>query len=166
MELDQTIQNELIQLNINPQSLSENEKKYIKQIFEAYMEFEATQKGLVERIAQNKLNKSVISNKVDCSRQALYKNPTLMIYINHCIEKANKLAAPLATDVVSKEKFNQLKKENEQILLNVVDNALKDAEILRLVKEVKEKNNRIDNLLARIEDLNKEVSYLKKKTYS
>ncbi len=61
-----------------------------------------------------------------------------------------------ASEKVSKEKYSQLKIENEQILFNVIDSALKDAELERLNKELKEKDQRIKTLVERIEQLNQE----------
>jgi len=166
MELKQKLKNKLIQLDINPDSLSDNEIKILTQIDDAYEEFENTNKDLTSKLAKNKFTKSSVSEKVDCSRQTLYKNPTLVAFLDHCLEKADKISSLLPQDVVSKDKYAQLKKENELILFNVVDNATKDSEIERLSKELKEKNERIDNLVARVEKLNNEIVDLKRKSYN
>lgn len=156
MELDNNIKNELIQLSITPESLSDNEKKIISQIHDVFVKFKNTQEQLQNSLSKNKFNKSIVASKVDCSRQTLYKNPTVVSYLEYLLSKAEKIAITPASEKVSKEKYSQLKKENEQILFNVIDSALKDAELERLNKELKEKNQRIATLVERIEQLNHE----------
>lgn len=156
MDLDNNIKNELIQLAINPEALSDNEKKLIAQIHDVFTTFKSTQEQLLARLSKNKFNKSIVASKVDCSRQTLYKNPTVVTYLEFILTKAEKIATTSTSEVVSKEKYNQLKKENEQLLFNVVDSALKDAELERMTKELKEKDQRISILVERIEQLNQE----------
>ena len=164
--MDLELIKELNQIGINAQSLSKNEEKYLSQIYLAFKEFMELNNQLNEQIKNNKFNKSIIINKIDCSRQTLYNNPTLMAYLNYCINRANNILNKISNDCVSKEKYNQLKYENEQILLNIVEDNLKDDEIERLSREVKEKDARISNLVLIIEELNKEITSLKKNKYN
>ena len=164
--MDLELIKELNQIGINVKSLSKNEEKYLSQIYQAFQEFLTLNNELHDQLKKNKFNKSVITNKIDCSRQTLYNNPSLVTYLNYCIDRAENISLKIPSHCVSKERNNQLKNENEQILLNIVEDNLKDDEIERLSREVKEKDARISNLVIRIEELNKEIISLKKNKYN
>ena len=164
--MEQSLIKRLADLNIQVDSLSKREIDALTQINNLFDEFERTDSELKTRLAQNKFTKTLISKKINYSRQTLYKNPTILRFVEYCVEKAEKISNYLPQNAVDKEKYQQLKEENELILLNVVDNALKDNEIERLSLENKEKDNRINELTLKIETLNKEISSLKRKTYN
>lgn len=164
--MEQSLIKRLAELNIQVDSLSKREIDALTQINNLFDEFERTDSELKTKLAQNKFTKTLISKKINYSRQTLYKNPTILRFVDYCVEKAEKISNLLPQNAVSKEKYQQLKEENELILFNVVDNALKDNEIERLSLENKEKDNRIIELTLKIETLNKEISSLKRKTYN
>lgn len=163
MELSLELLNNLIQLGINPTSLSENEKKFLSQIHIAFEEFKIKNASILRDLSRNRLSIISVSEQVGCSRQILYRNPTLLIYLNWCIKEADFIYSKSdSANLVSKEKYNRLKNENSNLLTNIVDHALKDVEIVRLVNENKELRKRVQNLISKYEVTNKELSELKR----
>ena len=151
MDISNELMRKLNKLGINPESLSDNEIRYLTQINNVYEEFKKKNDELVDQINRNKFNKMVVSKRVDCSRQTLYKNPTLTLFLNYCLSESEKVSNVMPNDCVSREKYQLLKEENANLLINIVKDAQKDAEIERLTKELNEKERRIQNLLHQME---------------
>jgi hypothetical protein len=164
VELSRNLLDNLLQLGINPISLSENEKNFLTQINTIFEEFVDLNTKLSNEISENKFNKTQVLNQVGFVRRTLYRNPTLIMYIEWCEKQAIKITNNKNTSqLISREKYDRLKEENSNLLLNIVDDALRDDEIDRLAKENDELKKRIENLTSRFEEKEVELKQLRKK---
>lgn len=167
MEINLEIKNTLKKLGINDDSLSEKEKKYLTEIFDCYCNFVKEYNSAINIIDKLKFNKSIVADKVSCSRQALYNNPTLMIYLEYLIKETNKLLTSRNNkNFVSREKYDLLKEENSALLINIVKDKNKDIEIDRLTKELKEERRNRKDLALKCELLSQQLEMEKRKNSS
>lgn len=167
MELNEHLVSSLTLLGISIDSLSDNEKKYLCEIYSVFVEHQRINEKLVSEFRKNKFNKSSLAERVDFSRQTLYMNPTLLAYVEWCESQAEKSRGILdSTSFVPREKYNKLKTENTCLLVNIVKDAIRDSEIERLAKENNELKRRVENLLARFEEKNEELNRLKKSIHN
>lgn len=159
MELSKGLINNLVSIGINPNALSEKEKRFLSQIHDFFIGYKKQSEELSNILAKNKFNRTTIAASVECSRQTLYKNPTISAYIDWCEKQADDIYEKVVpVNVVPKEKYDTLKDENQKLLINIIDVANKDAEIERLAKENQELRNRIDKLMLRLEQSQKQSS--------
>lgn len=164
MELGRNLLDNLVQLGINPNSLSENEKNYLIQINTIFEQFVDLNMKLSNEISNNKFNKTQVLNQVDFARRTLYRNPTLIMYIEWCEKQALKITSNKNTSqLISRDKYELLKEENSNLLINIVEDSLREDEIERLVKENSELKKRIENLTTRFEEKEVELKQLRKK---
>ena len=105
MDLSHDIQKQLESLGINTASLSKNEIKYLTEIYDQYKYYCEEIKKVQRRLSELSFNKSSVSKSISCSRQTLYKNPTLMTYIDYLIGASKPLKNEMQSrSVVPKEK--------------------------------------------------------------
>lgn len=164
--MDKELINKLNLLEINPDSLSNKEKKVITEINDIFEKHVRISQELKDAAKENKFNKSTVASKVSCTRQTLYNNPTLLKFLDYCLkEDAKNTTNNSVAGYVSKDKYDALKEENNNLLSNIVDDALKDEEIDSLIKATEDKDKRIIYFIERNNKLNDEIKRLKKIIY-
>lgn len=141
----------LDKLGLDETQLSNNEIAIITRIQKLYDDIVAKNKTLKTELQNNKFSRTVINDAEICSRQTLYKNEIISNYVDLLIEQSNQLSEVNESKYVSREKYNDLKRENSLLISNAVDVAIKDSEIARLNEENKRLNDRITNLVKQLE---------------
>lgn len=162
MELPKQLKEILSKLKITPESLSEREQRTLNGIFNEFNKFTAEYTRINEDLSKLKFNAVLVSKAIGCTRQTLHDNATYATFLDWCLKKTDVLTNRVEDrDLVNRKKYNQLKEENINLLTNIVKGANKDAEIIRLSKELNEKEARIEKLLKQVNEQSKEISKLR-----
>lgn len=166
MELPKQLKEILSKLKITPESLSEREKRTLNSIYNEFNKFTNEYTKIHEELSKLKFNAVVVSKAIGLTRQTLHDNLTYATFFDWCLKKTDVLTNRVEDrELVNRNKYNLLKEENNNLLANIVKGANKDAEIIRLSKELTEKEARIEKLLKQVNEQSKEISKLKILSY-
>jgi len=166
MELPKQLKEILSKLKITPESLSEREQRTLYSIYGEFNKFTNEYTRTKEELSKLKFNAVSVSAAIGLTRQTLHDNATYATFIDWCLKKAEILTNRVEDrELVNRKKYNLLKEENNNLLTNIVKGANKDAEIIRLSKELTEKEARIEKLLKQVNEQSKEISKLKVLSY-
>ena len=149
-------------LNETLNKMKNKEKEYVEkenQIKEKQKQLEEQQKQLEEREYLNNIKK--------ISEQKKYSNNNLKvmrIFSNKFLFKNNKMSEIISKLKESEKKYNELKKEKENIAQNYQDNSIIISKEIKLIKEKYEKD--INSLKEKNTNLNNQIKIitLKKKS--
>lgn len=130
-----TLKKNLTKLGIDETWLTPRELEVITKIQELYDSYVEKHYSLKNEIQENKFNKNIVANHNICSRQTLYGNETICRYMQLLELQAETLSNVDERKYVSKEKFDNLKAENEKLISNAVDVELKNFEIQKLTHD-------------------------------
>lgn len=162
MELSEQLKVILNKLKITPESLSEREKRTLSSIYCEFSKFTNEYTRINGELSRLKFNAVSVSKAIGCTRQTLYDNDIYSLFFDWCLKKTNVLTNRVDDrDLVTRKKYNQLKEENLNLLINIVKESNRDTEISRLTKELNEKQERIDRLLKQVNEQSKEISKLR-----
>lgn len=166
MELPKQLKEILSKLKITPESLSEREQRTLYSIYDEFNKFTYEYTRTKEELSKLKFNAVAVSTAIGLTRQTLHDNAIYATFLDWCLKKSSILTNRVEDrELVNRKKYNLLKEENNNLLTNIVKGANKDAEIIRLSKELTEKEARIEKLLKQINEHSKEISKLKVLSY-
>lgn len=147
-----TLKKNLAKIGFDETQLSRRELDTITKIQEFYDDFESKNETLKKELQNNKFNRKAIKDSGICSRQTLYTNEIVNKFVSLLEEKSENISDVNETKYIPRSKYNELKAENAKLISNVVDVAIKDAEIDRLTRENKQLHDRVNNLVKRLEE--------------
>lgn len=166
MELPNQLKEIFSKLKITTESLSEREQRTLYSIYDEFNRFTYEYTRIKEELSKLKFNAVSVSTTIGITRQTLHDNATYATFLDWCLKKSDTLTNRVEDrELVNRKKYNLLKEENNNLLTNIVKEANKDAEIIRLSKELTEKEARIEKLLKQVNEQSKEISKLKVLSY-
>lgn len=161
-----TLKANLSKIGIDVTSLSKRELETLSKIQTFYDEYVEKNNSIRTEIQNNSFTRSSIKDAGICSRQTLYKNEVINQFVEYLIENAEQIQLANSAKYVSKLKYDELKNENQKLILNAINVAEKNVEIEKLIKENKQLKERIDNLLCTLEEEKNENKRLKMSRYA